>query len=67
MTKKPQVSPSLTAEELREVDRIADRLDQDEIVEMVAKQGRFKIGGETTTPDKGSAHHFSSAVRTMGN
>ena len=44
-------TPSYTKEEQEEIDKIASRLDKDEIVEIIAKQSKFKPGGSVITPD----------------
>ena len=44
-------TPSYTQEEQEEIDKIASRLDKDEIVEIIAKQSKFKPGGSVITPD----------------
>ena len=44
-------TPSYTKEEQQEINKIASRLDKDEIVEIIAKQSKFKPGGSVVTPD----------------
>ena len=44
-------TPSYTKEEQEEIYKIASRLDKDEIVEIIAKQSKFKPGGSVITPD----------------
>ena len=44
-------TPSYTKEEREEINKIASRLDKDEIVQIIAKQSKFKPGGSVITPD----------------
>lgn len=44
-------TPSYTKEEQEEINKIASRLDKDEIVEIIAKQSKLKPGGSVVTPD----------------
>ncbi len=43
--------PSHAKEDQEEITKIASRLDQDEFVEIVAKQSKFKPGGSAVTPN----------------
>jgi hypothetical protein len=47
----PQTSPALDREDEQEIKKIANRLDKDEQVVIVAKQSRLKPGGSKVTPD----------------
>ncbi|HXX97023.1 MAG TPA: hypothetical protein VEL11_07910 [Candidatus Bathyarchaeia archaeon] len=44
-------TPSYTKEEQEEINKIASRIDKDEIVEIIVKQSKFKPGGSVVTPD----------------
>jgi hypothetical protein len=49
--KRSNNTPDHAKEEQEEISKIASRLDQEEIVEIVAKQSKFKPGGSAVTPN----------------
>ena len=44
-------TPYHTKEDQQAISKIASRLDKDEIVEIVARQSKYKLGGSAVTPD----------------
>lgn len=59
----PNNTPYYTKEEQEEINEIASRLGNDEIVEIVAKQSKLKPGGSVITPDQET---FNAGRKTDG-